>query len=145
MLFRSLTEVLTPDAITGRTALDDLGPVLQAALGEDASWTALQNLGLLLAQSEAETPALLGHLDQLLQASPDLEFAATLADLLDKTEQIIPLLELAESQDLRDSLFTTEATVPGPMPFVATLVVGGTLDVLLRTVDLVLSLFPEEK
>ena len=135
-------DVLTPDA-TGRSPLDHLSGVLNAAFVQDGTWDALGAIGVLLADPSSVTPTLLDELPAVLEADPDLTAAQDLADIVQDDAFVRPLLVLAENVTLRDALATTELTRPGPLPFTASLVVGGTLDTLLDTLDLLATLIPE--
>ena len=61
-----------------------------------------------------------------------------LAPLLTDEAVLGPALRLGESRALTDALGETSLTEEGPLPYAARLVTGGTLDAVLRTVDLVL-------
>jgi hypothetical protein len=124
--------------------LDRLSPPIQALIAQDGSWQGLQALGLLLGQSDAETTKILPRLEPLLQKDPTLSFAPDLATLLEDTDKVTPLLILVESHDLRQALLSTTPEMEGPLPFMARIEISGTLDQLLNTIDVLLSIFPED-
>jgi hypothetical protein len=135
-------DVLTPDA-TGRSPLDHLSGVLNAAFVQEGTWDALGAMGVVLADSRSVTPTLLDELPGILDEDPGLTAAQDLADLVQDDAFVRPLLVLAENDALRSALATTELTRPGPIPFTASLIVDGTLDTLLDTLDLLATLIPE--
>lgn len=140
-LLRWMLAILSPDA-EGRTPLDRLGPPLQAVLAQEGSWEALAHLADLLEAPGSRTAGLLDRLLPLVEADPSLSWAPGLADTLEDPALVRPALVLLESEALRGAALTTSLTEEGPAPFLARLVVGGTLDVLVATLDLLLDLLP---
>jgi len=133
-----LARALLGDRLGG-SALERLDPLLQELLGAEESWQLLGNLGTLAQAEDArlfELPALLFEgLDGQPTDSSRLQLAQVLAD----PTWTDPLLRLAESAALGSALRDPgSAATPGPLPWAAQLVIGGTLDAVLRTVDLVL-------
>lgn len=118
--------------------LATLQPALDAALSREETYAALGNLASLLQEDEATTADLWAVVAALVAADPDLSLARDLAPLLRDEAVVGPALRLAESTALTDAVGQTSQTEEGPLPFGARLVTGGTLDALLRTVDLVL-------
>lgn len=142
-VWQLLLTVLQVDS-AGLSPLDRLSPPIQALIAEDGSWQGLQALGLLLGQSDAETTKILPRLEPVLQKDPTLSFAPDLATLLEDPDKVTPLLILVESRDLRQALLSTTPEMEGPLPFMARIEVSGTLDQLLNTIDVLLSIFPED-
>lgn len=130
--------VLTGDA------LDQLDPVLSVVIADDNLWAAVHNLGTLLAYPNVELRHALADLSELVADDPTLEAAKELADDLDDPTFLTPALEIIESEPVRSSLLTTTPDTEGPIPFVARLARGDTLDVLLDTLDLLRALLPED-
>lgn len=133
---------LVGDAMLARdrdqAPLATLQPVLNATLTQDATYTALGNLGGLLAEQDASVGALWELIPELVAVNPDLSLVHDLGPLI-RDEQIRgPALRLLESRQLTGAVGETSLTEEGPLPFAARLVTGGTLDAVLRTVDLVL-------
>lgn len=135
MLLGWMVAILSPDG-EGRTPLDRLGPPLQAALAQEGTWEALAHLGLLLQAPDTELAGLLPRLLPLLEADPSISLLDSAADLLSDPALVRPALVLAEEDALRDAVFATSLTEEGPLPFLARLQVGGTLDALLGTLEL---------
>lgn len=133
---------LVGDALLARdrdqAPLATLQPVFNATLTQDATYTALGNLGGLLAEQDASVGALWELIPELVAVNPDLSLVHDLGPLI-RDEQIRgPALRLLESRPLTGAVGETSLTEEGPLPFAARLVTGGTLDAVLRTVDLVL-------
>ncbi len=122
----------------GEAPLLTLQPVLNAALGQEGTWTAIDNLAGLMQEDEATLQQALPLVAEIVAADPDLSLVADLAPLLEDDEVREPLLRIAESRTLTDALGHTELSQEGPLPFAARLVTGGTVDSLLRTLDLLL-------
>ena len=119
------------------SAVDALAPISRLLIEEEATWTTLSRAGELLRQEEAT----LLDLPQLLVAwvsfDPELEIQDSVADLLDRDELLDPILRLAETRDLTvDALGGSPDGEEGPLAFAARLVIGGTLEAILSTVDL---------
>ncbi len=121
----------------GGAPLDALQPVLEPLLGDDATWAALDHLGA-LARADSRVRDLPELLVTLMAVDPDLVLTRDLAALLADPALHGPTLRLAESSSLLDSLGAAPADQPGPLPWLAGLVVDGTIQTLLRTLDLVL-------
>jgi hypothetical protein len=118
--------------------LDTLAPAASVWVEDDATWTALENLSTLLAADGSRVRELPDMSARLLAADPDLAIIRDLAPILQDPSLSQPVLRLAESPVLAEELGRTELDAEGPLPFFARLVTGGTLDVALRTIDLVI-------
>jgi hypothetical protein len=135
--------VLTADA-TGETPLAALAGPVKAALAQSGTWTTLGALGTLLAEPDALSVGALDAVAALCEADPALDVLDSLADTLEDTALVRPLLVLVEADALRDAASHTELAREGPIPFTARLVHGGTLQVLLDTLSLLTTLLPSE-
>ncbi|MES2640170.1 MAG: hypothetical protein V4850_11825 [Myxococcota bacterium] len=135
--------VLTADA-TGETPLAALAGPVKAALAQSGTWTTLGALGGLLAEPDALSVGALDAVAALCEADPALDVLDSLAETLEDTALLRPLLVLVEADALRDAAAHTELTREGPIPFTARLVHGGTLQVLLDTLSLLTTLLPSE-
>lgn len=138
------TDALATDA-SGQTPLDHLAGPVEAALSNDGTWTALHAIGRLLGDPRAELHDLVAGFPDVLAADPTLDIARDAADLLENDALVRPLLVVAEAEAPRNALASTEVVQPGPLPFTAQLVVGGTVDVLLDTIDALTTLLPSEE
>ena len=128
----------------GGAPLDVVEPMLATALTHDGTWTALQNLGALLRAPDARARQGLALLADLVRLDPQLTLITGLAPLLDQDALVYPLLRLAEAPALLEAAAApSDLQREGPLPWFSGLVLGGTLDSLLRTVDLALGLFDE--
>lgn len=139
-----MAEAVLEESDDGTTALGRVSSLLNIGLAQQGTWTAVGNLGRLLEQPDAETADALPWLTARLEADPDLEIAVTLADSLDDYAFVRAPLVLVEAEGLRGALGATQLTQPGPLPFTAVLVHDGTLDVLLDTLRLLVTLLPED-
>lgn len=128
----------------GVTDLGRLSGVLNAFMAQEGSWTALGNLAALLAQPEAEVRGALPLLADALAADEQMTWADDAADLLEDEALSRPVLVLVECDALREAVATTELTQPGPLPFTATLVRSGSLELWLEAVRLLSTLLPED-
>lgn len=115
-----------------------LQSVLNATLGQEGTWTAVGNLGALLREDEASVQDVFTLLPQLLEADPDLSLIHDLSPILRDPDVVGPALRLGENTEFIDAVGHTELTQEGPLPFGARLVTGGTVDSLLRTLNLAL-------
>lgn len=118
--------------------LDRLAPVAAIWVHDDATWHALGNLSGLLAADGARTRELPTLVARVVAADPDLAILQDLAPLLRDPNLSGPVLRLAESPALAEELGRSHPEEEGPLPFLARLVTGGTLDMALRTIDLVI-------
>lgn len=135
--------LLTPDS-GGATPIAALSGPIKALLSRDDTWTLVHRLGDLLAEPDALSRGALDYVADLCEADPALESLTTLGDTLEDRALLRPLLVLVEADALRDALAQTELTRPGPIPFTAGLIHGGTLQLLLDTLELFTTLLPEE-
>ncbi len=137
------TDALATDA-AGLTPLDRLAGPVDAVLSNEGTWTVLHATGRLLGDPRAEVHDLVAGFPDALAEDPTLSVASDAADLLENDALVRPLLVLAEADSLRAAVASTEVVQPGPLPFTAQLVVGGTFEVLLDTIDALSSLLPAE-
>jgi len=118
--------------------LQTLQSVLNATLGQEGTWTAMGNLAALMQEDEATLQDLWTLAPKLVEADPELSLVQDLGPVLRDPEVVGPALRLGESTDLIDAVGHTELSQEGPLPFGARLVTGGTVDSLLRTLNLAL-------
>jgi hypothetical protein len=137
------SDTLATDA-AGQTPLDRLSGPLSALLAQDGTWTTIEAAGRLLGDPRAEVHALVAAFPAALAEDPRVEIAVDAAELIENDALVRPLLVVAEADGPRAALASTEIVQPGPLPFTAQLVVGGTFEVLLDTIDALSSLLPAE-
>lgn len=118
--------------------LSSLEPLSSPLLEEAATWEALGNLARLLQEDGTRLEGLGGVLVELVALDPELGSVDALAGLLREEVLLAQGLQLLETPALLEAAGSTSAEAPGPLPFFARLVTSGTVEVLLRTVDLVL-------
>jgi len=130
---------LAADAASDDDALfTELEPLTSPVLEHAATWQLLDNLGDLL-QQDGTRLAEVGRLSiAFVELDPELEALDTVVELLGEAELMRLAMLLLTSEDLLDAMGEATPGDEGPLPFAARLVVGGTLDVLLRTLDLAL-------
>ncbi|MCK6507619.1 hypothetical protein L6R53_30345 [Myxococcota bacterium] len=125
----------------GGAPVEVFEPVLQAALAREETWTALHNMGALLRSADARALQGLSLLAELVRLDPDLSLRQALVPLLEEPDLVYPALRLVEAPSLLEAAAApSDAARQGPLPWLARLVTGGTLDSVLRTVDLALDL-----
>jgi hypothetical protein len=140
--FTLVEAVLSEDA-DGRTPLQMLSGPVAAIIGHDGTWTALHNLEPLLDTPDSRLAAAGPWFAGQLASDPDGEAFAVLADTIETPELVRPLLLIAEADGFREAVARTELLQPGPLPTTASLVCGGTLDELLDTLRILVTLLPE--
>ncbi len=136
MLWALLGELSDPVA----PALEDLRGPIQTIVVEPAMWTLLHNGGAVVGNPESGLRGLLAEVQPLLQDDPMLGWLDTLADDVQDESTVRRIGVLAECDALRDAV-----TAPGdaPVPALAVWTLDGSLDVLIHTVQLLLTLIPE--
>jgi hypothetical protein len=128
----------------GESPLAALAGPLKALLAQDETWVLLTRVGALAAEPDAEIADLLLRVGELCAEDPDLTLLDDLADTATDRALMRPLLLVVEADAGREALGRTELTREGPVPFTAKLVHGGTLTILLDTLELLATLIPEE-
>ena len=121
---------------TAQGNYEALSPVINVAVGRESTWTAMGNATHLLTTGGTETSGALGLLRESVEADPELAFLDTTADYVDDPAVATSALELVESPDLRGAITSTELSSIGPLPWLAELYVGGTVDALWNTIEL---------
>ncbi len=125
--------------LVGLTA-DDAWPALQPAvavfLDEQTTWDAVGNAQRLLNRSGTATEELLPLVAEWAGGDPEMSWLPAAADYVEDPAVVGPALELLEVQALRVALLDTEVLAAGPVPWLASLYVSGTLDLLWDTVAL---------
>lgn len=121
-------------------------PVLAAAVGTEGTWRAAHAMGRVLAEAGTEMGSALTVYAEAMAADPSADPTGALADTLDDPAATRWALLLAECPQLRAALQAAEASpgVDGPLPFLARIARGDTLDVVLDTLDLLDALATEE-
>ena len=122
----------------GDPALTSLEPLSTPMLEEAATWETVGNLARLLQEDGTRLEGLGELVVELVALDPELEALDSLAGLLREEELLRGGLQLLETPALLEAAGASSAEDPGPLPFGARLVTSGTVEVLLRTVDLVL-------
>lgn len=129
-----------------------LAVVEAAIVGEGSAWSTLLPLASPLLQAD-ETWRIVDRLGGLLQGEPPrlAQAPALLSDLLAEHHDLLagdpfarlrdrgvvdPLLRVVEAPEVGAALLVSERDLPGPLPFATRLVQDGTLDTVLRTVEL---------
>ena len=128
----------------GSTALAGVAGPIRAALAQDDTWTVVDRLTTLMTEPDAMIGSALPWVGEWCESDPALGARDTLVDLLGNADTVRPLLVLLEAPAPRQALVQTEILEPGPIPFTAQLVYGGTLDRLLETLRLLSTLLPED-
>ena len=130
---------LAAEALTdGEPFFTSLEPVTSPVLEHEATWEALGAVGSLL-QQDGTRLGDLGHIaTELVALDPALGALDTLVELLEAEDALRLSLRLVETPALLDAMGQTSDEQEGPLPFAARLISSGTVEVLLRTVDLVL-------
>jgi hypothetical protein len=117
-------------------------PLLVALLDDPALWSTVDALGRLLANERSALGHALPVLPRIIALDPELQSLDTLAALIREPAIADPLLRVVEQGTLVHELLTPRPTgtdLRSPQSFLAQIVVDGTLDELLRLVDLTLS------
>jgi len=126
----------------GQTGWQRIKPLAEPALASDATWTALGNAATVLDDPNSQLSRMFDLIPAVLSADPELGALDAIAPLLTKPELSEPLLSIAETPAFVDVLLATTPE-PGqqrvPLVFAGELVVSGTLDDLLRMLDLLIA------
>lgn len=131
--------LVTEDDATGLTPVDTVLPLLQRAVDHPGTWTALNHGAALLQDSGSRTQGILLELPGLVEEDPDLSSLHTLAGVLARPSLTTPVLRIVETEPVCATLATSDDEHPGPLPFAARLVTGGTLSDLLSTLQLLVA------
>lgn len=118
-------------------------PLIDATLSQPEMWRALGNLGELLQDPTAELASGIALFKDLTAVDPELTVVRDQARLLRSPSLVEPVLMMTESEALMDALGQATPEQEGPMPFFSRLVIGDTVESLLRTVDLLLNALEE--
>lgn len=123
-------------ALADTETWEALAPPVRVLLAEESTWDALGNARELLTRSGTVTERALPIFAAFVRGSPDLPWLDAFADLVEEPGVAGPALELAEVAALRAALLDTELLAEGPVPWLAQLRIGGTLDQLWDTLAL---------
>lgn len=117
-------------------------PLLVALLDDPALWSTVDAAGLLLADPRSALGNAVPVLPRVLALDPELHTLDTFAALLSQPGIAEPLLRIVEQGRLTDEILRADPAATDlrtPQAYLAELIVDGTLDELLRLVDLTLS------
>ncbi len=120
---------------SGKSAIEELARPFAAVAAEPETWDALGNLAIMLQDPAQHLNSPGSILLPLLDLDPDLALTRALGGVILAPPAGGPLLRIAEHQEFVDALGRADADQEGPLPFVARLVTGGTLETLLRMID----------
>jgi hypothetical protein len=130
-----LTWLFADDA--GRSGWERSKPLIQPVIAEDGTWVAIDNAARVMSADDSQLGKALELVPPLLAIDPDLVTLDQLAPLLRDDAVAAPLLRVVETPGVADALLATTPTTEDEVPlgFSARLVVDGTVDELLTTVD----------
>jgi hypothetical protein len=131
----------------GETGWDRLAPLVPPLLAEDGTWAALGSAGRLLSEEGSQTGRLLELLPPLFAIDPELTAIDLLAPLLGNEVVAAPVLRMIETEGVLAGLLATtpQGDDPDvPLAFVTRLVLDGTIDEVLSTVDAIMGAFADE-
>jgi hypothetical protein len=124
---------------SGRSALSEIWPILEAGVAHDGTWSALENMTPLLGEPDSRTSTVLTWLPTLVAADPELSAVRGLALPLLDAETTAPFLRVLETSSVTDAL-AGDSSAEGPLGFYGRLVVSGALHSLLVLMDDLLDL-----
>ncbi|MCB9678864.1 MAG: hypothetical protein H6737_27430 [Alphaproteobacteria bacterium] len=136
--------IFAQEPTLGQTGWQRVEPLARPLLEADATWVALGNGARVMADPNSRLSRAIDLAPPLLDVDPELSVLDDLAPLLNEPRLSDPLLSMAEMPQLVD-LVLADTPEPGqervPLAFAGELVVDGTLDDLLKTIDIVLAAF----
>lgn len=115
------------------TAMGRLGPTVGALVGDDNTWTVLDNAVPLLLATDAKVHAVPSTLADSIADDPSLDVIHDTQALLADEDAWFPLVAVAATPEVLHAIASTDAPEGGPLPYLSRLVVDGTLDDLMRT------------
>lgn len=129
---------------SGRTGLERMLPLVEPVVDAPGTWDAERNLGRLLAEDGSETGQALNLLPPMLAIDPELDTLDQLAPLIGDPTLAGPLLRVTETDDVGATLLAADP--PGdpdevPVGYVGRLVVDGTIDEVLATMNVIVNGF----
>ena len=130
---------LLDDLVAPRTeaaALARLGPTVASLTADPRVWTLLDNATPLLLSTDAEVHRVPQSLVDGLSDPPNFGAIDTALSLLADESAWMPFMALAATPQVRAGLATTDAPQGGPLPYLSSLVIDGTLDDVMRTLAL---------
>ena len=137
--FEELWELLAAAAdLEGDSPLPTFRLVLATLGAEEAPWQAIDHLGDVMANEDAQLQSLLS----LIAAMPETgnaESKGSEESILTDEAWTQDLLIFLETEALADAMVSSSESDEGPLPFAARLVTNGTLDSLLQTLELALN------
>ncbi len=125
----------------GQTGWQQTGAIADAALKHDGTWQSVGNLATVMARPDSQLSQSLQLIPPLVDVDPELTLLDELGPLLSDRELAAPLLRMCEQPAVASALLS--ATPQGdnpevPQAFAARLVRDGTVDDLLRLIDVLL-------
>jgi hypothetical protein len=120
-------------AVTDSEHWEVVEPVLGSVIRNANTWEAVGNAPRLLTRADTVTGRLLPLLAERIAAEPELPWLPAAADYVEDPGVFSSALVLLEVQPLRAALLDTALLAPGPVPWLASLYVGGTVDKLWDT------------
>ena len=142
-----LLALLDEDPATGEPVFAGAEAVAKPIIASDGTWKALEAAGRLLVDDRSQLSRGLELVPPLMALDPEFESLIGLAPLLGDERVSAPLLRVLEAPAVTAGLFAVNPQGDDqdvPLAFVSRLIVDGTLDDVLRIVDLVLGSLEEE-
>jgi hypothetical protein len=118
--------------------IDTLGPVIESALGNDATWQMIDNGAALASHPMARIHALPELAVALNATDSEGDLLSVIVDTVQDPALFRPVLAAIETPELRDAIIQATPDSEGPLPFITRLIISDTVTVMLQTVDLVL-------
>jgi hypothetical protein len=118
--------------------IDTLGPVIESALGNDATWQMIDNGAALASHPTARIHALPELAVALNATDSEGDLLGVIVDTVQDPALFRPVLAAIETPELRDAIIQATPDSEGPLPFITRLIISDTVTVMLQTVDLVL-------
>lgn len=143
-LYELIGLLIQPDE-TGRSPAARLRTTLQLVVAHQATWAVAHNAAGLLQAPGSRTGGILAALPSWTEVDPNWKLLSTSADLLEDGACTTPALRIAETEPVLDALGASSAQREGPLPFLSTLVIDGTLAEVLASLSLILDLLLEAR
>jgi hypothetical protein len=118
--------------------IDTLGPIIQSALENDATWVMIDNGAALASHPTARIHALPELAVALNATDSEGDLLKFVVDIVQSPALFRPALAAIETPELRDAIIESSPDSEGPLPFITRLILSDTVTVMLQTVDLVL-------
>jgi len=118
--------------------IETLGPVIEAALENDATWVMIDNGSELASHPSSRIHALPELIVALNATDSDGDLMEFIVETVQNPALFRPALAAIETPELRDAIIESTPDSEGPLPFISRLIISDTVTVMLQTVDLVL-------